>query len=1053
MNYSCLSRLNFDFFSKFKITLFVLFLTFTGLQLQAQGPGSLFVDAGPDVTIDCATGNGCTTLMASFLETFDTANQTYQVNSITYNPPFPFNGLANSLNPDFDDRWSAVDNLPFDFCFFGDLETQFQVGSNGVIRFDVDPTDISNGWSFSENLPNNTNPTLGEANIFTPVHDIDPSVSASEEIAYEVLGTFPNRVLVVSYFEVPMFSGACNSLLATHMAVFYEFSNVIEIYIQDKPSCPTWNSGNAALGIQNDDGNIAFVPPGRNTSDSPWTTNNEAWSFSPVGDATYVFEWLDAGGTVLSNDPNFEVCPTDVTTYTARVTWTNTCNSEIVTLEDTVTVTPQATFTADLGGNQTFCDTPSYTITPVLDGVNPADATYLWSTGETTPTITVTTTDTYSVDITANGCTITESVDITFLVSPDCFINSVCGFTDFEENFGTGIGLECDLNGATTTYVCYTGGQMNDGEYVLSNTSTGLNSGWHIGMEDHTPDDVDGRMYFVNADFATGEFYRRTITLDPNEDYTFSAWITTVYDTDTGICTGTGIPSNVIFRIEDTNGNLIQETNTGDIQNGPEPLWQEFTIDFNTGNNTDIQLILVNNSIGGCGNDLAIDDITLFLLDPEPQIATPDNLTVCDTTGTGTATFNLDNQTPIILDGQDPALFNVSYHLSLFEAQANTNAIADTANYTNTTSPEEIFVRVEKVNEPSCFSTTSFLLIVDPIINLQINLPASLIICSTDPFPEYDATPQNPDVDLSLVTYEWTNQNGDLLSTNALFSPTEAGIYTVFVTYPPCTEETQSTSLVIVDTPTLELGEDQIICDGGEIEIIPIITGDTDNLTYLWSTGETTPTIIVNATGTYSLEITLGPCIVSDSVNISISEIPEIIIGDDFKTCPNEAKILTATTNAIDPTFIWFLNGDLIEGETNSTLEITLASSTVGQQIYTVQVSDGICENEASIGVELYGVDNCVISEGLSPNGDGFNDFLDLEFLADRSGPLAIEIFNRYGMSLFQQENYINEFRGLDRDGNELTTGTYFYVIKFSTPDPVYGEVKTGWVYINKEIR
>ena len=40
------------------------------------------------------------------------------------------------------------------------------------------------------------------------------------------------------------------------MAVFYEFSNVIEIYIQDKPSCPTWNDGNAALGIQNNDGDL-----------------------------------------------------------------------------------------------------------------------------------------------------------------------------------------------------------------------------------------------------------------------------------------------------------------------------------------------------------------------------------------------------------------------------------------------------------------------------------------------------------------------------------------------------------------------------------------------------------------------------------------------------------------------------------------------------------------------------------------------------------------------------------------------------------------------------
>ncbi|HAT65172.1 MAG TPA: hypothetical protein DCS66_11310, partial [Flavobacteriaceae bacterium] len=514
----------------------------------SQGPGSLFVDAGPDVTTDCSTGTGCANITATFLETFETISSTYTVESITYNPPFPFNGLANSINITTDDTWSPVDTLPYDFCFFENIETQFQVGSNGVVRFDVDPGDTTNGWSFTENLPNNSNPTLGEANVFTPVHDIHPSINPTNEIGYEVLGTFPNRVLVVSYYEVAMFSGACNNMLATQMVVFYEFSNVIEIYMQDKPVCTTWNSGNAALGIQNNDGNIAFVPPGRNTSDSPWTANNEAWRFTPAGTETYVFEWLDSSGTVISTDPTVEVCPSGTETYTARVTYTN-CNGDVVVLTDDVNVTATGvTFTADLGGDQILCDTPSYDITADLTGVDPADATFLWSTGETTQTITVTTTDVYSCDITADGCTITESVEITFLTSP-CVIEPDCAGVDFEENFGTGTGRVCDLNGATTTFICNTTTQVDGGEYTISNTSTGLNTGWHIGMEDHTPNDTDGRMLFINASTSGGEFYRRTITLNPNEDYIFNAWITTVYDTDTGICTGSGIPSNVLFRI------------------------------------------------------------------------------------------------------------------------------------------------------------------------------------------------------------------------------------------------------------------------------------------------------------------------------------------------------------------------------------------------------------------------------------------------------------------------------------------------------------------------
>jgi len=1192
--------------------IFGLFLIVLGNNLSlAQGPGSLFVDAGPDITIDCNTGSGCADITATFLATFESATNQYSISSIDYNPPFPFNGLANQLNPNEDDRWSIVETLPFDFCFFENIETEFQVGSNGVIRFDVDPGDISNGWSFTENLPNNSNPTLGEANVFTPCHDIDPSASSTEEIGYEVLGTFPNRVLVVSYYEVPMFSGTCNNLLATQMVVFYEFSNVVEIYMQDKPVCPTWNSGNATLGIQNNDGNIAYVPPGRNTSDSPWTATNEAWQISPAGDPSYVFEWLDSGGNVISINPTVEVCPNGTEIYTARVTYTN-CNGDVVILTDDVEVSSTASFTMDLGGDQVFCDTPSYDITAELDGVDPMDATFLWNTGETTQTITVTTTGIYSCEVTADGCSITQEVSITFLTAPDCEILSSCGGIDFLEDFGTGTGRVCDLNGATTTYVCNTVSQVNDGEYTVTNTSTGLNTGWHVGMEDHTEGDVNGRMYFVNADDVTsGEFYRRTITLNSNTDYSFNAWITTVYDTDTNICPGGGIPANVKFRIEDLGGNTISETDTGDIPNGPNPVWQEYTIFFNTGANTDVQLVLFNNGIGGCGNDLVIDDISLSYQNPEPQIETPEDLNACDETGNGEATFDLTTQIPTILNGQDPALFNISFHHTLLEAQANTNPIATPNAYVNVANPETVYVRAEKVDDPTCFATVEFDLIVGLNEDFQIVLPVSTIICEGDDLPTFDATPQNPSIDLNQVTYEWQDGGGNIVGTAATYTPTAAGIYTVTVTYPPCSQDTYTTELIINTPPTLDLGEDQIICDGSEFEIIPVIEGDTTGITYLWSNGETTPTIIVTASGDYTLEITVGPCVVSDLISISIAENPIIDLGadfsscfveealldatpsnynaedgtyewfqdgvllagetgptllvgqegtysvivtvgnctaedsivlsigndiavslgedfescfdqnvvlealatnydpelasyewyqdgtllpgetaatlivveegsytvmvtygsctaedtiavtargelvvtvdEDFKTCPEETQVLTAVTNETDVTFQWYLNGDVLVGETGQTLEFTVPENTVGEQIYSVVISVGDCTGTDAVAVTLYDVGRCIIPQGLSPNGDGLNDCLDLEFLADRSGAFSVEFFNRYGMSVFEQNNYVNEFCGVDSDGNELPTGTYFYVIKFSTADPMYGEVKTGWIYINRE--
>ena len=204
----------------------------------ATTPGNPYVSAGDDFSIVCETN---ISLSADFLEIGET--NTYNVVEIPFVPPFPFNGLSNSVNTNIDDAWDSPQALPFDFCFFGNLEQQFQVGSNGLVRFDVNPSDTgggSNAYSFSSanNIPTNNPDAIGEGNIFSPVHDIDPAASNAEEIRWEILGEFPNRVLAVSFYNVEMYS--CSDLFATHMIVLYETTNVIDIYIQNKPSCNSW---------------------------------------------------------------------------------------------------------------------------------------------------------------------------------------------------------------------------------------------------------------------------------------------------------------------------------------------------------------------------------------------------------------------------------------------------------------------------------------------------------------------------------------------------------------------------------------------------------------------------------------------------------------------------------------------------------------------------------------------------------------------------------------------------------------------------------------------
>ena len=87
----------------------------------------------------------------------------------------------------------------------------------------------------------------------------------------------------------------------------------------------------------------------------------------------------------------------------------------------------------------------------------------------------------------------------------------------------------------------------------------------------------------------------------------------------------------------------------------------------------------------------------------------------------------------------------------------------------------------------------------------------------------------------------------------------------------------------------------------------------------------------------------------------------------------------------------------------------------------------------------------CEIQRGISPNGDGLNDFFDLEQL----GVKNLSIYNRYGTKVYSKSSYTNQWVGQSDNSDELPDGTYFYVIEFNS-----GEAsKTGWIYINREVK
>ncbi len=147
--------------------------------------------------------------------------------------------------------------------------------------------------------------------------------------------------------------------------------------------------------------------------------------------------------------------------------------------------------------------------------------------------------------------------------------------------------------------------------------------------------------------------------------------------------------------------------------------------------------------------------------------------------------------------------------------------------------------------------------------------------------------------------------------------------------------------------------------------------------------------------------------------------------------CVDLEYTLSVSPYDLNYTYNWFDSNNNLIGN-NEFIIINEADT------YTLEVVSLNCSISSFITI-----DNvfCSIPKGLSPNGDGLNDTWDLSNLDVRE----VKIFNRYGLEVYQQNNYTNQWDGRDMKGNELPTATYYYVITFES-----GKQKTGWVYLQR---
>lgn len=215
----------------------------------------------------------------------------YNAASTTYT----FETFVGTNAPSTDDvLFNSTVNLGFNFCFGGSQYSTAYIASNGAIVFDavscfpnISTTTyagpgVSTGYVISAAAPVNGTSIPRNA-ILGPWHDIDPSVGGL--IEYATVGIAPNRRFIVSYDQVPMFSGACNTNAALNFSgqiKIFETTGDIEIQVRSKQLCASWNGGYAVMGLHNYDGTIYRPPVNATAHNYPtnWTMTNTGYKWT-----------------------------------------------------------------------------------------------------------------------------------------------------------------------------------------------------------------------------------------------------------------------------------------------------------------------------------------------------------------------------------------------------------------------------------------------------------------------------------------------------------------------------------------------------------------------------------------------------------------------------------------------------------------------------------------------------------------------------------------------------------------------------------------------------
>ena len=563
------------------------------------------------------------------------------------------------------------------------------------------------------------------------------------------------------------------------------------------------------------------------------------------------------------------------------------------------------------------------------------------------------------------------------IVSPNLVVNG---------NFNNG------NSGFSSDYV-FTTNRTGDGQFGISTLVTQ----WYPGLNcsvcgDHTNGTAGSMMVIDGSTMAGKQIWNSLVPVATNTDYMISFWANS-YDNQT--------PAELELFINDNRaGQLI----TTSAEAGT---WKQFSINWNSGATTVLQLNIRNANLTAMDNRFSLDDISVTRNQ-----------------------FSIDSFT-----------VNVNQVVSIMASDDTAICVGQSAILSATGGTDYSWTPVSGLSDPSIPNP-----IANPLVSTWYKVNTSLGTCfipdsvlvTVNNLPLIEATndtsicfgitvPLNANGGLN---YTWTPAAGlsDPSSANPSATPLTTTRYIVEGRDAIGCASVDSVNVTVVPVGIIAASADTITCLG-----TPVQLNANGASNYKWTpatglsdAGSANPIATPAFTTLYIVSDDLGSvCTVKDSVLVTVNPLPQLLTSDDVLTC-NGLPVQISASGGVR--YNWSPATGLSDPDIPNPFANPLVTT-----VYKVEaVGANNCIATEEVKVIVSAGNKIYVPNAFTPNGDGLNDCFGIKG-AEGATLFELAVYNRFGERIFFTKDPLQCWDGKYKS-NRQPIGTYAWYLRMQSP-------------------